>query len=115
MISLVIFSAVVLVLGGLALQVAKRGTRATDQALSMSVMVGRVDRASTVEFDSLANVVGCDTTVSGNLLIIGCTTVTAVSPRLMNVQVIVKTTAPMARPDTISFERGKERRPIPLQ
>jgi len=115
MISLVIFSAVVLVLGGLALQVAKRSTRATDQALSMSVMVGRVDRASTVDFDSLANVAGCDTTVSGNVLIIGCTTVTSLTPRLKGIRVIVKTTTPMARPDTISFERGKERRPIPLQ
>ena len=115
MISIVIFSTVVLVLGGLALSVAKRTTRATDQALTMAELVGRVDRASTVDFDSLSTIAGCDTTLSGNIKVIGCTAVTVVSPRLRDVRVIVRSTAPNARPDTISFMRGKERRPIPLK
>ena len=50
-ISLVIFSAVILGLAGLAFQVAKRSTRATDQALLMSVLLAKVDKVATVPFD----------------------------------------------------------------
>lgn len=115
MISVVIFSAVILSLAGLAFQVAKRSTRATDQALMMSVMLSKVDRAATVAFDSLSTIAGCDTTVSGVVLIQGCTNVFVVSPRLDSVRVAVRTSIAGARPDTIVMRRGKERRPVPLR
>lgn len=110
-----IFSGVILALAGLSLQVAKRTTRATDQALTMSSMIGHVDRASTVNFDSLSTIAGCDTTHSGVVDVISCTTVAAVTSRLAAVTVIVYSTVPGARPDTIAFQRGKERRPVPLR
>jgi Tfp pilus assembly protein PilV len=115
MISVVIFSAVLLGLAGLAFQVAKRSTRATDQALMMSILLSRVDRASTIEYDSLPNLAGCDTAQSGVVSLIGCTAVNDVSPRLRTVRVVAQTTVAGARPDTIVFQRGKERRPVPLK
>lgn len=113
--SVVIFSAVILGLAGLAFHVARRSTRATDQALMMSIMLSRVDRASTIEYDSLLTIAGCDTTQSGVVSLIGCTTVTDVTPRLRTVRIVAWTTVAGGRPDTITFQRGKERRPVPLK
>lgn len=107
--ALVIFSIVILSLVGLSFRVAKSGTRATDQALSMAVLLAKVDMATATAFDSLGNLVGCDTTVSGAVKVIGCTAVSAVSPRLDSVQVVVRTTLPGARPDTIWMQRAKWR------
>lgn len=115
MISLVIFSAVILGLAGLAFQVAKRSTRATDQALMMSVLLSKVDRASTVAFDSLPSIAGCDTTMSGIVMILGCTGVTVLSPRLDSIRVSVGTSIAGARPDTIFMKRGKPLQPVPLK
>ena len=115
MISVVIFSAVILGLAGLAFQVAKRSTRATDQALLMSVLLSKVDRASTVAFDSLPSIAGCDTTMSGIVMILGCTTVFVVSPQLDSVRISVSTSVAGSRPDTIVMQRGKPRQPVPLK
>jgi prepilin-type N-terminal cleavage/methylation domain-containing protein len=115
MMAVVIFSIVILSLVGLSFQVAKHSTRATDQALGMAALLAKVDRAATTAFDSLPNLVGCDTTASGLYLVSGCTTVTNISPRLDSIQIIVTSTLPGARPDTINMQRGKERRPVPLR
>ena len=115
MMAVVIFSVVILSLVGLSFRVAKYSTRATDQALGMSSMLARVDRAAGVPFDSLSNLVGCDTALSGVYRVYGCTAVTVLSPRLDSVQIIVTSTLPGARPDTINLQRGKERRPVPLR
>jgi hypothetical protein len=111
----VIFSVVIMSLAGLAFQVAHRSSRATDQALSMSVLLAKVDQASTTSYDSLNVVAGCDTTVSGVVKIQGCITVDSLSNVLRQVRVIVKTSVPGARPDTITFQRGRLRYPIPLK
>ena len=115
MISVVIFSAVILGLAGLAFQVAKRSTQATDQALMMSVLLSKVDRASTAPFDSIPFIQGCDTTVSGVVMIVGCTTARDISPRLDSIFVSVGTSVAGARPDTIFMRRGKPRQPVPLK
>ena len=115
MMAVVIFSIVILSLVGLSFQVAKYSTRATDQALGMAALLAHVDRASTTTFDSLPGIVGCDTTVSGLYQVAGCTAVATLSPRLDSIQIIVQSTLPGARPDTINMERGKERRPVPLR
>jgi hypothetical protein len=115
MISVVIFSAVILGLAGLSFQVAKRSTRATDQALMMSILLSRMDRATTIEFDSLGTLVGCDTTISGVVQLIGCTDVQSVTPRVSTVRIVASTSVAGSRPDTITFQRGKERRPVPLK
>ncbi len=115
MLSVVIFSVVILSLVGLSFRVAKYSTRATDQALGMAALLAAVDQAATMTFDSLPNLVGCDTTVSGLYQVAGCTAVTSLSPRLDSIQIIVTSTLPGARPDTINMERGKERRPVPLR
>jgi len=109
MVAVVIFSVVILSLVGLSFRVAKSGTRATDQALSMAVLLAKVDLATSTAFDSLGNLVGCDTTVSGGVKVVGCTTVSSVSPRLDSVQVVVKTSLPAARPDTVWLQRAKWR------
>jgi len=115
LISLVIFSIVVLGLAGLSFQVAKRSTRATDQALITSVMLTHLDRATTVPYDSLYLLPACDSTASGQTMVYSCTTVTATSPRISSVQIVVRTNVPGGRPDTVTFDRGKVRRPVPLR
>lgn len=113
--SLVIFSAVILSLAGLAYQVAKKSTRATDQALLMSVLLSRVDRAATVPFDSLSLIAGCDTTLSGTVKVQSCTSVTALTARVDSIAVSVVTTVPGARADTIYMRRAKTSVPLPLR
>jgi prepilin-type N-terminal cleavage/methylation domain-containing protein len=115
LISVVIFSAVILGLAGLSFQVARRSVRATDQALVISSMLSHLDRATTIPYDSLSALVACDTTTSGQAKVIGCTTVTASGARTSDVKIVVRTTVPGGRPDTIAFTRGKSRSPIPLR
>jgi Tfp pilus assembly protein PilV len=115
MMALVIFSMVVLSLVGLSFRIAKHSTRSTDQALGMAVLLSKVDRAATTDFTALPGQAGCDTTVSGSAKVIGCMQVTAVSQRIDSILIIVNTTLPGARPDTIAMTRGRERRGIPLR
>jgi prepilin-type N-terminal cleavage/methylation domain-containing protein len=115
LISVVIFSAVILGLAGLSFQVAKRSVRATDQALVISSMLSHLDRATTIPYDSLSALPGCDTTTSGNARVIGCTTTTVAGARTTDVKIVVRTTVPGGRPDTVTFTRGKSRSPIPLR
>jgi len=114
-VALVIFSIVILSLVGLSFRVAKSGTRATDQALAMGVLLSKVDRATMTVFDSLPKAAGCDTTMSSSVKVVGCIWVTVLSPRLDSIQILVNTSLPGARPDTINMQRGKERRPVPLR
>ncbi|MEK7668505.1 MAG: hypothetical protein AAB409_07635 [Gemmatimonadota bacterium] len=115
LITVVIFSVVVLSLVGLSLQVARRTTRATDQALIMAVILARVDRASTINYDSLSTIARCDTTLSGVVRIIACVTADSLSNVRKRVRVVVRTTIAGSRPDTVTFERGRVRYPIPLR
>lgn len=106
---------VILSLAGLSFQVARRSTRATDQTLAMSVMLAKVDQASTTAYDTLPLLAGCDTTISGGIRIQGCLYVDSLSNVLRRVRVIVQTSLPGSRPDTITFQRGRSRYPIPLK
>ena len=115
LISVVIFSTVILGLAGLSFQIARHSTRATDQALVLSTLVGRVDRASAVPFDSLPLLAGCDTTMSGAIRVRGCTSVTPISPRVDSIRVIVSTSVPGGRADTVAFQRTRGRNPLPLR
>lgn len=115
MISVVIFSAVILILAGLSLQLAKRSTRSTDQALAMSVLLARVDQATTIAYDSLSTISACDTTASGTVSIFSCTTVTSAGASRSTVQIIVHTSIPTSRPDTVTFERGKSTGGVPTR
>jgi prepilin-type N-terminal cleavage/methylation domain-containing protein len=113
--SLVIFSAVILGLAGLAFQVAKKNTRATDQALVMSVLLSKVDRAATVPFDSLSTLPACDTTISGIVQVRSCTTITALTARVDSIRIDVETTVPGTHPDTIFMRRAKNTVAIPTR
>lgn len=110
-----IFSAVILGLAGLSLSVARRTTRSTDQALVMAALVSRVDRTATVAFDSLPSLVGCDSVVSGTVRVTTCVQDSVITSRLHSLRVIVRTSIPGSVPDTITFQRGKERIPVPLR
>lgn len=115
MVAVAIFSVVILSLVGLSLRVAKYSTRATDQALNMARLLTKMDAASTTTFDSLSTIAVCDTTVSNLVKVIGCTRVTSLSARLDSIQVIVWTTLPGTRPDTINLQRSKAGRTVPLR
>jgi len=111
----VIFSVVIMSLAGLAYQVARRSTRATDQALSMSLLLAKVDQAGTAPFDSLAAIAGCDSTVSGRVTIRGCIFTDSLTNVVRRVRVVVSTSLPGSRPDTITFQRARVRYAIPLR
>lgn len=110
-----IFSFVILGLAGLAYQVARRTTRSTDQAMVMSMLNSRVDRASTAEYDSLATIANCDTTQVGAAMVIGCTTRVPISAVRTDMRIVVRTTVPGNHPDTILIQRARVRYPIPLK
>ncbi len=114
-ISLVIFSGVILGLAGLAFQVAKKGTRATDQALVMSVLLAKVDKAATIPFDSLSVIAGCDSTYSGTVVVRGCITLYPMNARTDSIRVDVRTTVPGTRPDTVFMRRSRSPVPVPLR
>lgn len=114
-ITLVIFSAVILALAGLAFQVAKKSTRATDQALVMATLASKVDKAATLPFDSLGLVAGCDTTISGTVKVRGCITVVSITARLDSIRVDVQTTVPGTRPETLFMRRAKNPVAIPMR
>lgn len=115
MFAVVIFSFVVLALAGLAFQISKRSTRATDQALSMAAQKAAVDKASTVPFDSLTTILGADTTWSGGMVIVAKYVIDSVGATRKNVRVIVSSTVAGNRPDTLTIVRGRTRYPIPLK
>jgi len=114
MITLVIFSAVILSLAGLALQIAKRTTHASDQALNMARQIAAVDRASVVPFDSLSQLLKADTVWSGTMRVITTYSVTTVSNVRKDVYVVTKTNIPGGKPDTVIVRRGMARDPIPM-
>ena len=113
--TIIIFSVVILSLSGLAYQIAKRGTRASDQAMIMSVLLARVDRASTIRYDSLRTIAKCDTTTSGVVMVYACIRVDSISPVLRRATVSVRTSIAGSRPDTVIFQRAKISYPILLR
>lgn len=115
MISLVIFSAVILGLAGLAFQVAKKSSKATDQALVMSVLLAKVDKAASVPFDSLDVIALCDTTLSGLVRIIGCTSVVSLTSKIDSIRIDVRTNVPGFRPDTVFMRRSRNPAPVPMR
>lgn len=115
MFTVAIFSVVILSLSGLAFQVARRATRATDQSLTMAVLLARVDRASTITFDSLRTIARCDTTTSGVVRVHACITADSITMVRRRVRVVVSTSISGSRPDTVTFERARVRYPIPLR
>lgn len=115
MIAIVIFSAVILSLAGLSFQIAKRTTRAMDQALHMGRQLAGSDRAATVPFDSLATLLQPDTMMSGPVRAVTTYVVYPISVVRDDVFVITSTTAPANRTDTVVIQRGRVRYPIPLK
>jgi Tfp pilus assembly protein PilV len=115
MVAIVIFSVVILSLVGLSFQVAKHSTRSTDQALSMAVLLAKLDQASTAVYDSLAVGTKCDTTLSGLYKVIGCSKIDSVTARVKTDSIKVWTT--LARTDTVRLvlQRAKAYRPVPLR
>jgi hypothetical protein len=115
LISVVIFSVVVLSLAGLSFQVAKHGVRSTDQTYVIGELFARLDRASTIRYDSLSTIARCDTTLRGLIKLIGCTSLTPVTGSQTTVTVIVRTTVPGGRADTVAMTRTGARKPLPLR
>lgn len=115
LISLLIFSVVILALTGLSLSIARRATRSTDQSYIMGTLVSEVDRLTTLPFDSLPANAGCVNSGTWNVTITRCRTITPISIRSDSVRIVVRTTVPASRPDTVQFVRGRVRRPIPLR
>lgn len=110
-----IFSAVILSLAGLAFQIARRGTRAADHALSMAAMKTATDKVTAVPYDSLAVILRPDTLVSGNARVIVTYQVDSVSATRKNVRVVATSSVAGSKPDTLVIPRGRYRYPIPLK
>ena len=110
-----IFSAVILGLAGLAFQIARRSTKATDQALHMAIQIAAADRATTVPYDSLAAMLLPDTILSGPMRVVVRYVIDSLSAVRTDVRVITTSTVAGSRPDTIFIQRGRIRYPIPLK
>jgi prepilin-type N-terminal cleavage/methylation domain-containing protein len=115
LIAIVIFSTVVLALAGLAWQIARRSTRATDLALHMAMNLSAADHAVTVPFDSLTQLLRPDTVWSGPVRITARYEIVTLSTVRKDVYVITQTGVPGTRPDTVIIRRGLARDPIPLR
>jgi prepilin-type N-terminal cleavage/methylation domain-containing protein len=115
LIAIVIFSTVVLALAGMAWQIARRTTRATDLALHMAMHLSATDHAVTVPFDSLTQLLKPDTVWSGPVRITARYVVVPLSTVRKDVYVITQTSVPGTRPDTVIIRRGLARDPIPLR
>jgi Tfp pilus assembly protein PilV len=115
MISVVIFSAVILGLVGLTFQVAKHSTRATDDAYKLAALFSQMDRAMTLPYDSLLQHAGCDTTVNGGVSIVTCMSVTPFSNRGSNLSLSASTSTAGSTTDSLVFTRFRVRLPVPLR
>ena len=114
-VSIVIFSAVILALAGLAFQIAKRTTRATDQALHLSRELAAADKATVVPYDSLFAMLKPETVMSGPVRVVTKYVVDSLTAVRDDVFVITSTSATGSRTDTIMIARGRVRYPIPLK
>lgn len=108
-----IFSAVILGLAGLSFQIARRTTKATDEALQTALLMSGVDRATITEFDSLGTMTP-DTVKSGVVTVVVSYTVDSVTYSRKDVRVITATSIPGTTPDTIIIRRARPS-PIPLK
>lgn len=105
----------ILSLAGLAFQIARRTTRATDQALHMARQIAGADRAVTVPYDSLSLLLKPDTVMSGPIRVITKYIVDSVSATRCNVRVVVSTSVPGSRTDTLLIIRGRGNSGVPLR
>lgn len=115
LIAIVIFSAVVLSLAGLSFQIARRSTRATNQALIMAAQISGADRATAVPYDSLSTLLTPDTVMSGPVRVIVRYVIDSISAVRKDVSVIASTSVPGTNADTIVIRRGRVRYAIPLK
>lgn len=115
LISVVIFSAVILVLAGLAYQVARRTSRSTDQVMIMGRLQTRLDQLSVINYDSLAGKVGCDSVAQGRITVRSCVAVTSTLPNRSSVTIKVWSSVPGTDTTRITFQRARTRRSIPLR
>jgi len=115
MISVVIFSGVILVLAGMTFTVAERTTRASDQAYVMSYILAEVDRMAMLPFDSLIAAGGCRTNTTGPVTLNRCTDVYTMTSRIDSIRIRAWTNIPGGRPDTVGFRRAKLRLPVPIR
>ena len=115
LISIVIFSAVILGLAGLSLQIADRTVKATDQALVMAMQLAGTDRATAVDYDSVSTLLTPDTITSGRVTVTVTYVDSVLSSTRRNVKVITASSVPGTSPDTLTIPRARVRYPIPLK
>lgn len=115
MVSVIIFSVVILSLAGLAFQIAKRTTRATDQALRMARRIAGADRAVTIPYDSLGLLLKPDTIMSGPIRMITKYIVDSVSAVRKDVRVVVSTSVAGSRTDTLLITRRRVGYSFPMR
>jgi len=115
LVSLAIFSTVILALVGLTFQVTRKSIRATDQTLIMGTLLSEVDKAAVLPFDSLPSLAGCRSFNSYTYTVTRCVSVTALSARADSIRIVVRTSIPGTRPDTVAMVRARPRTAIPLR
>ena len=115
LISIVVFSVVIMGLAGLSLQIADRTVKSTDQALVMATQLAGTDRATAVDYDSISTLLTPDTILSGQVRIIVSYAIDSLSTTRKNIRVITASSVPGQNPDTITIPRARVRYPIPLK
>lgn len=110
-----VFSAVILALAGLSLQIADRTVRSTDEALAMAVQLAAADRATGVEYDSISTLLTPDTIVSGATQVYVTYVIDSLSTTRKDVRVVTRSSIPGTKPDTITIRRARVRYPVPIK
>lgn len=103
----------ILGLAGLSFQIARRTTKATDEALQTALLMSGVDRATITDFDSLATMTP-DTVKSGVVTVVVNYVIDSLTFSRKDVKVITSTSIPGTTPDTIVIRRARPS-PIPLR
>lgn len=115
LISIVVFSFVILGLAGLSLQIADRTVKATDEALIMATELAASDRATAMSYNYLSTLLTPDTVFSGVIRVVVRFEVDSLSTTRKDVRIITQTSVPGMAADTMVIRRARVRYPIPLK
>jgi prepilin-type N-terminal cleavage/methylation domain-containing protein len=108
LISLVIFAIALLSLGRTTLIMGRQSSESTLLVYRNAEMAKQVNRLAALEWDSLPSRAGCVTKTTAPFPHQRCVTLTTVSSRQTQVQIVITPTVTLLRPDTTVFDRVNE-------
>jgi Tfp pilus assembly protein PilW len=115
LLAMMIFSGVLVALGGLMFQIARQNHRSAATGYRSAATMTAASWARALPWDSIDTQVGCLADSSGLLAYSRCTTVQAPSPQLKQITVVISATGQLVvAPETVVVNRPKPRSPSPF-